>query len=210
MGDRGRSSPCARPGPGGAFRRSSRNGRRRLLRRGRALAANPRQHLLDVEREDVFGGPLTVERDLGTHRSLRPDAAKGGPDRRPGSGHGDMRRRRLIAAMRHAVGALLISAGPVAVPVRRLHELLERRGISLAEEIAWLLPAEDVAGRHAPRRASEVAVAGEEIEEKARVHEAPPPALAHGENVSEQLLRLPAGEEVLLIRRPLVGVARRY
>src|SRR5271166_1731018 len=130
--------------------------------------------------------------------------------RRPGPGHRDMRRRRLVAAMRHAVGALLIAAGPVAVPVRRLHELLERRRISLAEEIAGLLPAEHVAGRHAPRRAAEVAVAGEEIEEQGRVQKTPTLAFAHGENVAEQLLRLTAGQEMRLVGRALVSVARRY
>src|SRR3546814_9317300 len=35
-------------------------------------------------------------------------------------------RGRLVAAMHHAVGALLVVAGAVAVPVRLFHEFLER------------------------------------------------------------------------------------
>ena len=52
-------------------------------------------------------------------------------------------------------------------------------------------------------------IAGEKVEKERRVLERPLLALAEGEHPSEQLLRLAAGEEVLLVRRPLVGVAGR-
>ena len=80
--------------------------------------------------------------------------------------------------MRHAVCALLITAGAVGVPVRGLHQLAECLGVTLAEQIAGLLPSEDIPGRHAPRRAVISLITGEEIEEQGRVHETPalPPA----------------------------------
>ena len=74
---------------------------------------------------------------------------------------------RLVAAMRHAVRALFVAAGAVGIPVGGLHQLLEGLGVAFAEQIAGLLPAEDVARRHAPRRAVEFLIAGEEVEEHA-------------------------------------------
>src|SRR3981189_3308720 len=112
--------------------------------------------------------------------------------------------------MGHAVGAFLVLAGAVAFPVRRLHQFLEGLGIALAEQITGLLPAENVACRHAPWGAFVVLIAREEIQEQAGMHEIPVLALAEREDVAEQLLGLGAVEEVLLVRRALIGVARRH
>src|SRR3546814_11138315 len=74
-------------------------------------------------------------------------------------------RGRLVAAMHHAVGALLVVAGAIAVPVRLFHEFLEAGSVSLAQQIAGSLPAEDIARGIAPGRASVLLVAGEEVEQ---------------------------------------------
>src|ERR1035437_4229187 len=98
--------------------------------------------------------------------------------------------------MRHAIGALFILAGSVTVPVRRLHQLLERTDVSLAQEIAGLLPAEDVARGHAPRRAVELAIASEKVQEDAGMHQLPLLALAQREDAAKQFLGLAAIEEM--------------
>src|SRR5690349_9606211 len=118
------------------------------------------------------------------------------------------RRGRLVAAMRHAVGALFILAGAVGIPIGGLHQLVESLRVAFAEQIAGLLPAEDVARGHAPRRAMIVLIAGEKVEEQAGMHEIPLLALAERKDVAEQLLGLGPVEEVLLVRRSLIGVAR--
>src|SRR5580700_6555916 len=101
--------------------------------------------------------------------------------------------------MRHAVRAFLVAAGPVGIPVRRLDQLLERLCVAFAEQIAGLLPAEDIARRHAPRRAVVGLVARKEVEEQAGVHEVPALAFTQRENLAEELLGLATVEEVLLI-----------
>src|SRR5215510_14170431 len=72
-----------------------------------------------------------------------------------------------------AVAALFILAGAVGIPVGGLHQLVEGLRIAFAEQIARLLPAEDVARRHAPRRALVFLVAREEVQEQAGVDETP-------------------------------------
>src|SRR5207244_499044 len=74
--------------------------------------------------------------------------------------------RCLVAAMDHAVSALLVPSSPVVVPVRVLDELREGRGIAVLKQITGLLPAEDVVGRVAPRRALVVHLAHEEVDRK--------------------------------------------
>src|SRR5450631_985484 len=103
-----------------------------------------------------------------------------------------MRRGRLVAAMGPAVGALLVFAGAVEIPVGGFYQLLVGLGVALAEQVARLLPAEQIAGRHAPRRAVIFAVAGEEIQEQARMHQVPLLALAKREHAAEQFLGLAA------------------
>src|SRR6201988_3456992 len=112
--------------------------------------------------------------------------------------------------MGHAVGTLFVLAGAVGLPVGGLHQLLEGLGVAFTEQIAGLLPAEDVACRHAPGRALVFLVAGEEVEEQAGMHEVPLLALAERKDVAEQLLGLGAVEEVFLVGRTLIGVARRH
>src|SRR5690242_13926979 len=71
----------------------------------------------------------------------------------------------LVAAVHHAVLALLVAApAPVLLPARGLHQLLERGGVALLQQIAGPLPAEEVVGRIAPRRALEVVLAHEELQ----------------------------------------------
>src|SRR5437764_178293 len=73
-------------------------------------------------------------------------------------------RGRLITAVHHALGAFLVIAGAVGIPVRLFHQLLEALRIALTEEVAGTLPAEIVARRVAPRRAVIGLIAGQEIE----------------------------------------------
>src|SRR5712671_6488962 len=113
--------------------------------------------------------------------------------------HGIDHRRRLVAAMHHAIGALLVIAGAVAIPIGVVHEFAEALGVALAEEIAGALPAEHVARRIAPWRAAVVLVAGEEIEEQRRLGEAPALADAEREDLAEQALGLVPVEEMLLV-----------
>src|SRR6202158_457802 len=112
--------------------------------------------------------------------------------------------------MRHAVGTLLVFASAVAVPVRGLHQFLEGLGIALAKQIAGLLPAKNVACRHTPWRAFVILIARQEIQEQAGMQEIPLLALAERKHVAEQFLGLGAVEEVLLVGRALIGVARRH
>src|SRR5690348_15190000 len=111
--------------------------------------------------------------------------------------------------MDHAVGALLIVAGAVLVPLGGLHQLPERLGVALAQQVAGPLPAEHVARGLAPRRASVALVAGEEVEKEGGLVEPPVLALSPAEDVAEQLLRLATVEEVLLVGGALIGVAGR-
>ena len=113
--------------------------------------------------------------------------------------------------MDHAVGALLVVAGAVGIPVGLLHQLLEGRRVAFAEQVAGLLPTEHGAGRVAPWRAMVGLVAGQEVEEQARLLEGPLLAallLTVPEHAAEQVLGRLAVQEVLLVGGTLVGVAR--
>src|SRR6516225_2301602 len=170
---------------------------------------NGREFVLDMAREYEFRGALLVERNFRRHRSFGAWAEHGDLERLPGVRGRCLGRGRLVAAMRHAVRALLVLAGAVGVPVRGFHQFVERLGVAFAQQVAGLLPAENVAGGHAPRRAVIGLVAGEEIEEQVRVDEIPLFALAHAEDLAEELLGLPPAEKVLLIGRALIGIAGR-
>ena len=124
-------------------------------------------------------------------------------------GHGVGDGGGFIAAMHHALGALLVVAGAVPLPLGLLHEPLESGGVALTQKIAGPLPAEDVARGVTPRRTAILLVAGEEIEEKGGLADAGFPALAAPDDIAEQQLGLSAVEEMLLVRRPLVRIARR-
>src|SRR5882762_8607104 len=123
--------------------------------------------------------------DRGDHGVAEP------APRREGVVHG----RRLVAAVHHAVTALLIAAAPpVVLPARGLEKLLEGRRVPLLEEIAGPLPAEHVVGGIAPGRALEVLLAHEELEEQRRLVE-PPPALRIREHLREELVRALGAQE---------------
>ena len=85
-------------------------------------------------------------------------------------------RRGLEAAMDHAVGALLVVADAILVPLGVVHQLAEGLGVALAQQVAGLLPAEHGARRVAPRRAVIGLVAGQEVQEHARLGERPFPS----------------------------------
>src|SRR5207247_8816208 len=70
---------------------------------------------------------------------------------------------------------IFVVAAPAAVvlPLRRLDELAEGGRVALLQEIAGALPAEHVVRRVAPRRALEVLLAHEELEEQRRLVELP-------------------------------------
>src|SRR4030095_16909267 len=118
-------------------------------------------------------------------------------------------RRRLVPAVHHAVAALLVPAPPpVVLPARGLEQLLEARRVSLLEEVAGPLPAEDVEGRVTPRRALEVLLAHQELEKQRRLVETAAP-LRIREDRREEVVRALGAQEVLLIGRLGVAVARR-
>ena len=110
--------------------------------------------------------------------------------------------------MDHAVGALLVPAGPVVVPVRVLDELPEGRGVAVLEQITRLLPAENVVRGIAPWRALVVHLAHEEVQKERRLVE-PPVFLGRVQDAREHLPRPLSLEKVLLIGRLLVTVPRR-
>src|SRR5262249_19129164 len=172
---------------------------RRLQRSPFLGLLNGREFVLDMTREYEFRGALLVEGNFRRHRSFGAWAEHRDLERLQEVRGRCLGRRRLVAAMSHAVRALLVLAGPVGIPVCGLHQFVERPGVAFAQQVAGLLPAENVAGRHAPRRAVIGLVAGEEIEEQVRVDEIPLFALAHAEDLAEKLLGLAPAKEMLLV-----------
>src|SRR6266704_4970776 len=122
-----------------------------------------------------------------------------GPDRLAQRAHGGEHGGRLVAAVRHAVGAARVLAASVGVPVGGLDELLIRLHVPVVQQVAGLLPAEQRVGGNAPRGAAEVGLALEEVKEQRRVVQPPllPPAVR--ERLAEQLPGLLHAEEVLLV-----------
>src|SRR6266566_1975336 len=113
--------------------------------------------------------------------------------------------------MHHAIGALLVVAGTVRLPVGLLHQLAKGGRIAFTEQITGTLPTEDVPGRIAPRSAAVFLVAGQEVEEKTRLAERPcARTSAAAKNVAKKLLGTSAGEKVRLIRRPFIRISGRY
>src|SRR3989304_3796227 len=130
----------------------------------------------------------------------RPGEARPGAERITDGGG-------LVAAVHHAVGALLVPTGPVPVPVGGLHQCLEGGGGAILQQIAGPLPPEDVVCGISPGRALVVALPHEEFEEQGRLVEAPP-LLAIPEDGPKELCDAMAPEEVLLIGGLLVAVPR--
>src|SRR5262249_47823921 len=122
-----------------------------------------------------------------------------------------LHRSGFVAAVHHAIGALLVIAGAVRIPVRLFHQLAKAARIAFAEQVAGTLPSENVARRVAPRSAPVLAVAGEEVEKQIRLTERPRARTATAaEDVAKELLRALAGEKVRLVWRALVRVPGRY
>src|SRR5262245_66603930 len=93
--------------------------------------------------------------------------------------------------MDHAIGALLVVAGAIGIPIGLVHQLIEGRCVAFAEQVAGLLPAEYRARRIAPRRAMVALVAGEKVQKQTRLAERPfVLARSAFEYVAEQLLGL--------------------
>src|SRR6185312_17463290 len=106
-------------------------------------------------------------------------------------------RRRLVAAVRHAVRALRVAAlASVFRPVGGLHQLLVRPAVAVGLQVTGALPSEDGVRRDAPRGALQVDLSLQEVEEDRRVVEAPPLPAVPGERLAEQRARLLDTEEV--------------
>ena len=96
----------------------------------------------------------------------------------------------FIAAVHHAVRALGIAAfGAVAVPIGLADQFLESVGVAVLQQIAGLLPAENVVGGHAPWRAFVIALAHQKFHEQRAEVEAPLFA-AIAQNLAEEFAGL--------------------
>ncbi len=91
----------------------------------------------------------------------------------------------FVSAVYHAISTLRISRfGAVILPLRGVQQFLERVHVAVLQQIAGLLPPEDVVRRHAPRRALVLLLAHQKFEEKGRLIELPA-LLAIGEDGAE-------------------------
>ena len=110
--------------------------------------------------------------------------------------------------MHHAILALGIAAlHAVAFPSGVFHEFLEGVVVPLLQQVARLLPSEDVEGGTAPRSALKVALTHEELK-KERAHVELPALLAIGKNHLKELIGLAATKKTILIGGLVVGVSR--
>src|ERR1700730_12454260 len=122
--------------------------------------------------------------------------------------HRVLHRGCLVTAVHHAIGALLIVAGAVRVPIGFLHQLANAGRVDFTKPITGTLPAEEVPGRIARRSAAIFLVASQEVEEKTRLAERPcARTSASAENVAKKLLGASAGEKVRLIGRPFIRIS---
>src|SRR6266852_8267370 len=113
----------------------------------------------------------------------------------------------FVTAVYHAVRALRIAGlRAVILPLGGIEQLLERIHIPVLQQVAGLLPAEDVIGRHAPRSASIGSLAHQKLKEQLRLIELPA-SFAIGQNCAEQPPRASPPEEVLLIGCLVVRIA---
>src|SRR5713226_7417764 len=109
--------------------------------------------------------------------------------------------RGFVTAMHHAVRAFRIAGfRAVALPLGGVEQFLERIHVPVLQQIAGLLPAEDVIGWHAPRSASISSLAHQKLEEQLRLVELPT-RLAIRQNGPEQAPCASPPEEMLLVRR---------
>src|SRR5882757_10519745 len=80
----------------------------------------------------------------------------------------------FVTTVYHAIRALRVAGlRAVILPLGGVEQLLERIHVPVLQQIARLLPAEDVIGWHAPRRASIGSLAHQKFEEELRLVELP-------------------------------------
>src|ERR1700730_6705940 len=160
-----------------------------------------------MARKDVFRGPLPIEGNLGGHVAFGADAAESDLSELQRITDGVHYRGRLVAAVHHAVGALLVIPGAVGVPVGIFHKLLEGLRIALAEQIAGPLPAEIVPCRVAPGGAAVRLITSKEVEEEAGLIEGPAPNTV-SKDAAEELLGPAPVQKMLLIWCSFIGIPR--
>src|ERR1700687_392280 len=115
--------------------------------------------------------------------------------------------RSFVTTVHHTICALRIAGlRAVVLPLGGLEKLLERIHVPVLQQVAGLLPAEDVIGRHAPRSASIGSLAHQKFEEQLRLVELPT-RFAIRQNGAEQAPRASPPEKVLLVWRLVVGIA---
>src|SRR3546814_8907228 len=88
--------------------------------------------------EGINRRALLREVDLRRHLALGADTLQRHLQRLQRIGHGVGDGRPLVAAVHHAVGALLVVAGAVAVPGRLFHQRLETRRVRSEEHTSEL------------------------------------------------------------------------
>src|SRR4030081_1651807 len=89
-----------------------------------------------------------------------------GADALPERAHGGQDGARLVAAVRHAVVTAWILASAEILPVGGLEQFGVSLGVTVGQQVARTLPAEQRVRRNAPRRAREVPLALEEVKEQ--------------------------------------------
>src|SRR6478672_5231249 len=94
---------------------------------------------------------------------------------------------RLVAAVCHAVVAARVASAPVLRPVGRLDQLAVGLRVAVRHQVARALPAEERVARDPPRRALEVDLAFEKVEEERRVVQPPALPIPVAERLGEQL-----------------------
>src|SRR5713226_1688333 len=99
----------------------------------------------------VFDGKLSLYR--------RPQSTQ--------AAEGMIHRRSFVTTVHHAVRALGIAGlGAVVLPLGGVQQFLKRIYVTVLQQIAWLLPAEDVVRWHSPWRASIGSLAHQKLEEQ--------------------------------------------
>jgi len=161
-----------------------------------------------VGREGVFFGLGHGKETDGVSGSV----GDGGFDRAGEAGDGAkgvINRTGFVSAMNHAIPALFVAAFlSVIFPSRIFYKLLESGDVTILEEVAGFLPAEDIVGWISPRGAVVIDVPLEELEEIRGEIEFPG-LLTVREDLLKKFLCPVATEKVLLIGSFLVTVAGR-
>ena len=112
--------------------------------------------------------------------------------------------------MHHAIRALRIARfGAIIRPLRRLHQFFVRFGVAILQQVAGLLPSENVVGRHAPRRAFVGALAHQILEKERRLVEAPR-LLAIRKHGAKHASNPRPSHEVLLVGSLVVRISGRH